>query len=58
MRVTEHAVERALYFQLVKKVPDPDKLSFGGIRLLWKWDKERITGLAKAVIHTGQHPAV
>ena len=33
-RVTEQAVERALYSQSVKKAPGPDKLSFGAIRLL------------------------
>jgi hypothetical protein len=58
MRVTEQAVERALYSQSVKKAPGPDKLSFGAIRLLWKWDKERVVSLAKAVIRTGRHPAV
>jgi hypothetical protein len=38
-RITEQGVERALYSQLVKKAPGLDKLSFGAIRLLWKWDK-------------------
>jgi hypothetical protein len=38
-RVTEQAVERALNAQSVKKAPGPEKLSFGAIRLLWKWDK-------------------
>jgi len=56
--VTEHAVEQGLFSQSVKKAPGPDKLSFGTIRLLWKWDKERIVRLAKAAIHTGRHPPV
>ena len=57
-RVTEQAVERALLAQSVKKAPGPDKLSFGAIRLLWKWDRERIVRLTKAAIRTGRHPAV
>jgi len=56
--VTEQAVERALFSQSVKKAPGLDKLSFGAIRLLWKWDKERIVRLTKAAIRTGRHPAV
>jgi len=47
-----------MYSQSVKTAPGPDKLSFGAVRLLWKWDKERIVDLAKATIRTGRHPAV
>jgi len=57
-RVTEQAVERALFSKSVKKAPGPDKLSFGAIQLLWKWDKERMVRLTKAAIRTGRHPAV
>jgi len=57
-RITKNAVEQAQYTQSAKKAPGPDKLSFRAICLLWKWDKERIIGLAKVTIHTVQHPAV
>jgi len=57
-RVTEQSVERALFSQSVKQAPGPDKLSFSAIRLLWKWDKERIVRLTKAAIRTGRHPSV
>jgi len=57
-RVPEQAVEPALFSQLVKKAPGPDKLSFGAIRLLWKWDKEKIMRLTRAAIRMGRHPAV
>jgi len=40
------------------KAPGPDKLSFGAIWLLWKWDKERIVRLMRTAIRTGRHPAV
>jgi len=56
--LTDQAVERALYSLSVKKAPGPDKLSFGAIRLLWMWDKERIVRLTRAAIGTGRHPAV
>jgi len=57
-RVTEQAVERALFSQSVKKAPGPDKLSFSAIRQLWMWVKERIARLTKAAIQSGRHPAV
>jgi hypothetical protein len=57
-RVTEQAVEQALFSQSVKKSPGPDKLSIGAIRLLWKWDKETIVRLMRAAIRTGRHPAI
>jgi len=56
--ITEQAVERALFTQLVKKAPGPDKLTFSAILLLWKWDKERMVRLTKAAIRTGRHPSV
>ena len=56
--VTEQAVERALFSQSMEKALGPDKLSFGAIWLLWKWDKERIVSVTKAAIHTGRHPSV
>jgi len=55
---TEQTVERSLFSQSVKKAPGPDKLSYGAIRLLWKWDKERIVRLTKAAIGKGRHPSV
>jgi hypothetical protein len=57
-KVTETAVDRALYSQSVKKAPGPDKLSFGVVRLLWKWDKETIVGLANVTVRTRRHTAV
>ena len=42
----------------MKEEPGPDKLSFRVIRLLWKWDKERIVGITMAASITGRHPSV
>jgi len=57
-RVTEQAVERSLCSQSLRKAPGTDKLSFGAIPQLWKWDKERIVRLTRAAILTRRHPAV
>jgi hypothetical protein len=57
-RVIEQGVEQALFSQPVKKAPDPDKLSFSVIWLLWMRDKERIMGLTKAAIGMGIHRSV
>jgi len=56
--VTEQAVKRALFSQSFKKALRPDMLSFGAIRLLWRWDKVRIVRLTRAAIRTRRHPAV
>jgi len=56
--ITEHSVERAVFSESVNKAPGPDKLSFGAIRLLWKWNRTRIVGLTKAAVQTGRHPAI
>jgi hypothetical protein len=57
-RITEQSVKRALILQLVKNAPGQDKLLFGAIWLLWKWNRTRIVGLTKAAVRTGHHPAV
>jgi len=57
-RVTEQAVEPALFSQSVRQAPGPDKLSFGTIWLLWIWDKETTMTLTKKAIRMGRHPAV
>jgi len=57
IRVTEYAVEQSLYSQSVKNALEPNKLSFGTIQQLCKWDKEMIVTLRRAAIHTGRHPA-
>jgi hypothetical protein len=56
-RVTEQAVERALFAQSVKKSQGPDNLSLAAMRLLWNWDEERIMRLTRAAILPGRHPA-
>jgi hypothetical protein len=56
--VTEEAVERALLSQSVKITLGQDKLSFGAIRVPWKWDKERFVRLTRAAIRTGRYPTV
>jgi hypothetical protein len=49
-------VERALHSQSVKKAPSPDKFTLIAIRMLWKWNNERILSLGKVAIRMGRNP--
>ena len=41
-KVTRELVRKALFHQSIKKAPGPDRINFRALRLLWKWDTERI----------------
>jgi len=56
--ITDQAVKSALILLSIRTAPGPDKLSFGDVRLLWKWDNERIVELAKRAVSMGRHQAV
>ena len=56
LKVTKAIVQRALDHQSTKKAPGPDKLNFLAIRLLWKWDAERVVCLIRQSIKMGYHP--
>jgi hypothetical protein len=43
--ITDEDIEKALLKQSIKKALRPDKLNFKALRLLWSWDKARITAL-------------
>jgi hypothetical protein len=43
--ITEEDIEKALFEQSIKKALGPDKLNFKALRLLWSWDKAKITAL-------------
>jgi len=57
-RISEQSVERARFMRSGRNGPGSDKLSFGAIWLLWKWNRMRIEGQMKAAVQTGHHPAV
>jgi hypothetical protein len=50
---SKQAVEQALFSQSIRIAPGQDKLSFGAVHLLWKWDKEGIVEVPKSAIQTG-----
>lgn len=50
LKVTEALVQRALFYQSTKKAPGPDKMNFLALRLLWKWDAERVVCLMRQSI--------
>lgn len=54
--VTEVKVANALMFQSATKAPGPDKINFQILRMIWDWDKVRITNLVQETIRLGYHP--
>jgi len=54
--ITEEDIRRAVFDQLVKKAPGPDRLGFKAIRLLWEWDAPRIIAIVKMSFRLGIHP--
>jgi Reverse transcriptase (RNA-dependent DNA polymerase) len=54
--ITEKDIEKALLEQSIKKASGPDKLNFKAIRLLWSWDKARISALILQCFNQGVHP--
>ncbi|KAI0998333.1 hypothetical protein K3495_g9862 [Podosphaera aphanis] len=54
--VTEKLVRQAFYHQCVKNSPDPDRINFGALQLLWKWESSRIVKLAQQCVRQGYHP--
>ncbi|ODM14621.1 hypothetical protein SI65_09966 [Aspergillus cristatus] len=53
---TESAVQQALFSQATQKAPGVDRLNFQALRLLWKWDSQRIVTLARQCLRLGFHP--
>jgi hypothetical protein len=53
--IIEKEIEKVLFKQSIKKAPGPDKLNFKAIRLLWSWDKSRITALILQCLNQGFH---
>ena len=43
--IKEKDIEKALFIQLSKKAPGPERINFYALRLLWKWDKTRLITL-------------
>ncbi len=54
--VTEVEVSHALMSQSATKAPGPDKINFQILRMIWDWDKVRITNLVQQTIRLGYHP--
>jgi hypothetical protein len=53
--IIEEDIEKALFKQSIKKALGPDKLNFKALRLLWSWDKARITALILQCFNQGSH---
>ena len=49
-------VSHALMSQSATKAPGPDKINFQILRMIWSWDKKRMTNLVQHAIRLGYHP--
>ena len=56
LSITKEQVYYALMAQSTKKAPGPDKINFGILRMIWKWEDERMTEMVKQAIRLGYHP--
>lgn len=54
--VTEVKIAHALMSQSATKAPGPDKINFRILRMIWDWDKVRITSIVQQAIRLGYHP--
>jgi len=55
-KITDEDIREALFNQSVQTAPGPDRLGFKAIRLLWKWDSQRIIDIVKVSFRLGIHP--
>ncbi len=55
-KVTQEEVFQALMDQSLRKSSGPNKINFGILRMIWDWDKVRITALIYHAIRLGYHP--
>ena len=49
---------RALFSQKSRKAPGPDRLEAPILRLMWRWDSQRIVDLVVHSFRLGVHPRV
>lgn len=56
MSITEIKIGNALMSQSVIKAFKPDKINFQVLRMIWNWDKMRITSMVQKTIYLGYHP--
>lgn len=54
--VTEEKIFHALMSQSATKAPGPDKINFRILRMIWDWDKVRMTSMVQQAIRLGYHP--
>lgn len=56
MEVTQSAIACALMSQSASKAPGPDRINFRILRMIWSWNKTRITTMVQQAIRLGHHP--
>jgi len=57
-RVDAHLVGSLLAKAANTAAPGDDRISADILKVLWQWDRQRITQLVRACIRTGYHPKI
>ena len=55
-KITEEVVAQALMTQAINKAPEPDKINFKNLQMIWSLVKTRITNMVYHAIRLGYHP--
>lgn len=54
--MSKATIHRVLFTQSSKKESGPDSMNFLALRLLWRWDTERVMSLIRQCITEGHRP--
>ena len=54
--VTKEVIYKALKTQSTSKAPEPDKINFRILRMVWEWDSERLIAMVQQAIRLGYQP--
>ena len=55
LSITKEQVYYALMAQSTKKAPSPNKINFGILLMIWKWEDEQMTEMVKQAIRLWYH---
>ncbi len=55
IEITEEKISYSLMSLSATKAPGPDKINFQILRMIWEWDKVRITSMVQQAILLGYH---
>ena len=54
--IIEEKISYTLTLQSTRKAPDPHKINFQIFRIIWNWDKNRLTSIIQQAVQLGYYP--